>query len=67
VVQPLSLHFSYVFFCHCVQPFVEEDFQFLHNFFLPREYAIAVPLSFGVTGCFAVVFFIGMVMFKYGE
>ncbi|XP_020595628.1 dolichol phosphate-mannose biosynthesis regulatory protein [Phalaenopsis equestris] len=61
-VVSLSL-FSYYTFWIIILPFVEDD-NFIHMYFLPREYAIIIPLFAGVTLLSFLSVFIGCVMLK---
>ncbi|KAM0059214.1 putative dolichyl-phosphate beta-D-mannosyltransferase [Helianthus debilis subsp. tardiflorus] len=55
--------FTYYTFWVIILPFVDED-HFIHNYFLPQEYAILLPVYAGVCLiCFLSVF-IGYVMLK---
>ncbi|KAI3812589.1 hypothetical protein L1987_17300 [Smallanthus sonchifolius] len=55
--------FTYYTFWVIILPFVDKD-HFVHNYFLPQEYAILLPVYAGVTLiCFLSVF-IGYVMLK---
>ncbi|KNA17884.1 hypothetical protein SOVF_075770 [Spinacia oleracea] len=55
--------FTYYTFWVIILPFVDGD-HFIHQYFLPQEYAIIIPVLAGVTLlCFLCVF-IGSVMLK---
>ncbi|XP_021768252.1 dolichol-phosphate mannose synthase subunit 2-like [Chenopodium quinoa] len=55
--------FTYCTFWVIILPFVDSD-HFIHQYFLPQEYAIIIPVLAGVTLlCFLSVF-IGSVMLK---
>ena len=59
------MHNLLMFYSYLVifQPFVDSD-HFIHEYFLPQEYAILVPVFAGVVLiCFLCVF-IGFVMLK---
>ncbi|KAH0469189.1 hypothetical protein IEQ34_002421 [Dendrobium chrysotoxum] len=55
--------FSYYTFWVIILPFVESD-HFIHMYFLPREYAIIIPLFAGITLLSFLSVFIGYVMLK---
>lgn len=48
------------------QPFVEENHP-IHNFFLAKEYAIAIPAVVLVLGLVVIGVFIGTVMIKEAQ
>jgi dolichyl-phosphate mannosyltransferase polypeptide 2 regulatory subunit len=49
-----------------VTPFLSED-NFLQNFFLPRYYAIALPVTALILGVCVVTTFIGLVIIKSAQ
>ncbi|XP_028548851.1 dolichol-phosphate mannose synthase subunit 2 isoform X3 [Dendrobium catenatum] len=55
--------FSYYTFWVIILPFVESD-HFIHLYFLPREYAIIIPLFAGITLLSFLSVFIGYVLLK---
>ncbi|KAG8655655.1 dolichol-phosphate mannose synthase subunit 2 [Manihot esculenta] len=55
--------FTYYTFWVIILPFVDSD-HFIHQYFLPQEYAILIPVFAGVTLLFFLCIFVGMVMFK---
>ncbi|OIW09773.1 hypothetical protein TanjilG_32211 [Lupinus angustifolius] len=61
-ITSLSI-FTYYTFWVIILPFVDDD-HFVHNYFLPREYAILIPVSAGVALLSFLSIFIGFVMLK---
>ncbi|CAL0312891.1 unnamed protein product [Lupinus luteus] len=55
--------FTYYTFWVIILPFVDDD-HFVHKYFLPREYAILIPVSAGVALLSFLSIFIGFVMLK---
>ncbi|KAI3501574.1 hypothetical protein L1887_29454 [Cichorium endivia] len=55
--------FTYYTFWVIILPFVDED-HFVHNYFLPQEYAILLPVYAGVSLICLLSVFIGYVMLK---
>ncbi|KAI3907819.1 hypothetical protein MKW98_027131 [Papaver atlanticum] len=55
--------FTYYTFWVIILPFVETD-HFIHNYFLPQEYAILVPVFAGMALISLLSVFIGFVMLK---
>ena len=55
-MHSFSLSFS-------LQPFVEEG-HFVHGYFLPRSYAIAIPVVAGVVLLVIIGLFVGVVLMK---
>ncbi|KAL2905242.1 Dolichol-phosphate mannose synthase subunit 2 [Bienertia sinuspersici] len=63
VYDIIKINFIYLFIYGVLHPFVDDD-HFIHNYFLPQEYAIVIPILAGVAlVCFLCVF-IGSVMLK---
>lgn len=66
VVLYLFQHWSTIFFSFLTpfpQPFVDSD-HFIHDYFLPQEYAILIPVFAGVLLLSFLCVFIGFVMLK---
>ncbi|EPS70261.1 hypothetical protein M569_04500 [Genlisea aurea] len=64
VLSAISLSiFSYYTFWIVILPFVDTG-HFVHNYFLPREYAVLLPVYIGVTLMCFVSVFIGYAMLK---
>ncbi|ERM94141.1 dolichol phosphate-mannose biosynthesis regulatory protein [Amborella trichopoda] len=61
-VISLSL-FTYYTFWVIILPFVDTD-HFIHNYFLPKEYALLLPVFAGVSLFSLLSVFIGYVMVK---
>ncbi|XVF11089.1 hypothetical protein REPUB_Repub07fG0239400 [Reevesia pubescens] len=55
--------FTYYTFWVIILPFVDSD-NFIHNYFLPQEYAILIPVCAGVVLLCFLCMFIGFVMLK---
>ncbi|XP_038904650.1 dolichol-phosphate mannose synthase subunit 2 [Benincasa hispida] len=55
--------FTYYTFWVIILPFVDSD-HFIHNYFLPQEYAILIPIFAGVVLLCFLGIFVGMVMLK---
>ncbi|KAI3866697.1 hypothetical protein MKX03_024592 [Papaver bracteatum] len=55
--------FTYYTFWVIILPFVETD-HFIHNYFLPQEYAILIPVFAGMALISLLSVFIGFVMLK---
>ncbi|XP_073124424.1 dolichol-phosphate mannose synthase subunit 2 [Henckelia pumila] len=55
--------FTYYTFWVIILPFVETD-HFVHQYFLPQEFAILIPVFAGVTLICFLTMFIGYVMLK---
>ncbi|KAK9274678.1 hypothetical protein L1049_021929 [Liquidambar formosana] len=55
--------FTYYTFWVIILPFVDSD-HFIHEYFLPQEYAILVPVLAGVVLLCFLCMFIGFVMLK---
>ncbi|KAJ8754361.1 hypothetical protein K2173_002812 [Erythroxylum novogranatense] len=55
--------FTYYTFWVIILPFVDTD-HFIHQFFLPQEYAIFIPVFAGVALLCFLCMFIGYVMLK---
>ncbi|XP_010245207.1 PREDICTED: dolichol phosphate-mannose biosynthesis regulatory protein-like [Nelumbo nucifera] len=55
--------FTYYTFWVIILPFVDGD-HFIHKYFLPREYAILIPVVAGVALLCFLCAFIGLVMLK---
>ncbi|CAK9321481.1 unnamed protein product [Citrullus colocynthis] len=55
--------FTYYTFWVIILPFVDSD-HFIHNYFLPQEYAILIPVFAGVVLLSLLGIFVGMVMLK---
>ncbi|XVF13668.1 hypothetical protein REPUB_Repub08aG0227800 [Reevesia pubescens] len=55
--------FTYYTFWVIFLPFVDSD-NFIHNYFLPKEYAILIPVCVGVVVLCLLCVFIGFVMLK---
>ncbi|KAK9159087.1 hypothetical protein Scep_005661 [Stephania cephalantha] len=55
--------FTYYTFWVIILPFVDTD-HFIHKYFLPREFAILIPIFAGVTLLSLLCIFIGIVMLK---
>ncbi|KAG9456995.1 hypothetical protein H6P81_001503 [Aristolochia fimbriata] len=61
-ILSLSL-FSYYTFWVIILPFVDQH-HFIHNYFLPQEFALIIPISAGVVLFSFLCVFIGYVMLK---
>ncbi|XP_060070067.1 dolichol phosphate-mannose biosynthesis regulatory protein-like [Ylistrum balloti] len=46
-----------------ILPFIDEG-QLIHSFFMPRIYALVIPLSSGVLGLLVIGLFVGVTMLK---
>ncbi|KAI3947232.1 hypothetical protein MKX01_019885 [Papaver californicum] len=55
--------FTYYTFWVIILPFVETD-HFIHNYFLPQEFAILIPVFAGMALISVLCVFIGFVMLK---
>ncbi|KAI4997987.1 hypothetical protein ACQJBY_031745 [Aegilops geniculata] len=55
--------FTYYTFWVIILPFVDDD-HFVHQYFLPQEYAIFIPVFAGVVLLSFLSIFIGLVMLK---
>ncbi|KAI3988872.1 hypothetical protein MKX01_016443 [Papaver californicum] len=55
--------FTYYTFWVIILPFVETD-HFIHNYFLPQEFAILIPVFAGMALISLLCVFIGFVMLK---
>ncbi|GMI95592.1 dolichol phosphate mannose synthase 2 [Hibiscus trionum] len=55
--------FTYYTFWVIILPFVDSD-NFIHNYFLPQEYAILIPVCAGVVLLSLLCIFIGFVLLK---
>ncbi|KAG6596723.1 Binding partner of ACD11 1, partial [Cucurbita argyrosperma subsp. sororia] len=55
--------FTYYTFWVIILPFVDSD-HFIHNYFLPQEYAILIPVFAGVVLLCLLAIFVGIVMLK---
>ncbi|KAK9124513.1 hypothetical protein Sjap_014115 [Stephania japonica] len=55
--------FTYYTFWVIILPFVETD-HFIHKYFLPREFAMLIPVFAGVALLSLLCIFIGIVMLK---
>ncbi|CAN6457924.1 unnamed protein product [Victoria cruziana] len=55
--------FTYYTFWVIILPFVDSD-HFIHNYFLPKEYALIIPIFAGVSLLSFLFMFIGYVMLK---
>ncbi|XP_057521558.1 dolichol-phosphate mannose synthase subunit 2 [Amaranthus tricolor] len=55
--------FTYYTFWVIILPFVDSD-HFIHQYFLPQEYAVIIPVLAGVTLLCFLSIFIGSVMLK---
>ncbi|XP_020088679.1 dolichol phosphate-mannose biosynthesis regulatory protein [Ananas comosus] len=55
--------FTYYTFWVIILPFVDSD-HFIHDYFLPQEYAILIPVFAGVLLLSFLCVFIGFVMLK---
>nr|GEV94116.1 dolichol phosphate-mannose biosynthesis regulatory protein [Tanacetum cinerariifolium] len=55
--------FTYYTFWVIILPFVDKD-HFVHNYFLPQEYAILLPVYAGVSLLSLLSVFVGYVMLK---
>ncbi|XP_022925448.1 dolichol-phosphate mannose synthase subunit 2 [Cucurbita moschata] len=55
--------FTYYTFWIIILPFVDSD-HFIHNYFLPQEYAILIPVFAGVVLLCLLAIFVGIVMLK---
>ncbi|CAN1746111.1 Dolichol-phosphate mannose synthase subunit 2 [Linum perenne] len=55
--------FTYYTFWVIILPFVDHD-HFIHQYFLPLEYAIFIPVFAGVTLLSLLSLFVGSVMLK---
>ncbi|XP_022145372.1 dolichol-phosphate mannose synthase subunit 2 [Momordica charantia] len=55
--------FTYYTLWVIILPFVDSD-HFIHNYFLPQEYAILIPVFAGVLLLCFLGLFVGMVMLK---
>ncbi|XP_021905718.1 dolichol-phosphate mannose synthase subunit 2 isoform X2 [Carica papaya] len=55
--------FTYYTFWVIILPFVDTD-HFIHNYFLPQEYAILIPVFAGVVLLSFLSVFIGLVMLQ---
>ncbi|XP_033725359.1 dolichol phosphate-mannose biosynthesis regulatory protein-like [Pecten maximus] len=49
-----------------ILPFIDES-QMIHNFFMPRVYAVVIPLSSGVLGLLIIGLFVGTTMLKSSQ
>jgi dolichyl-phosphate mannosyltransferase polypeptide 2 regulatory subunit len=58
--------FSYYSVWVLVTPFVEEAHP-IHKYFLPREYAITIPLGLLLVGLFVIATFLSLVMIRSGK
>ncbi|KAG1338485.1 Dolichol-phosphate mannose synthase subunit 2 [Cocos nucifera] len=64
LISAISLSiFSYYTFWVIILPFVDED-HFIHKYFLPREFAILIPVLGGVALLSFLCLFIGVVILK---
>ncbi|KAL1157799.1 hypothetical protein V6Z11_A08G180200 [Gossypium hirsutum] len=61
-ITSLSI-FTYYTFGSSSWPFVDSD-NFIHNYFLPQEYAILIPVCAGVVLLCLLCIFIGFVLLK---
>ncbi|XP_068649360.1 dolichol-phosphate mannose synthase subunit 2 [Aristolochia californica] len=61
-ITSLSI-FTYYTFWVIILPFVDHD-HFIHNYFLPQEFALIVPVSAGVVLLSFLCIFIGYMMLK---
>ncbi|KAK9698987.1 hypothetical protein RND81_08G145800 [Saponaria officinalis] len=55
--------FTYYTFWVIILPFVDSD-HFIHNYFLPQEYAILIPVFTGMALLSFLCVFVGSVMLK---
>jgi len=55
--------FTYYTFWVLITPFIDKG-HFIHDYFLPQEYAISIPLALLMVGLSGIFTFLSLVMIK---